>query len=132
MSMDGVEDELDRPARPTLVYPLGDPPPAGEAREIAPGVRWIRMPLPFALKWINLWLLEDGDGWTVVDTGVAMEESRGHWRAIFEANLAGRPVKRANRSAASSTFATAMTTSTKPIAVFGCASPRGCQTVCSV
>jgi len=96
MSMDGLEDEVtaDRPARPSLIYPLGDPPEAGIAREIAPGVRWIRMPLPFALKWINLWLLEDGDGWTVVDTGVAMEQSREHWRAIFEANLQGRPVKR--------------------------------------
>jgi glyoxylase-like metal-dependent hydrolase (beta-lactamase superfamily II) len=94
MSMDGVEDEPDRLARPSLAYPLGDPPPAGMAREIAPGVHWIRMPLPFALKWINLWLLEDGEGWTVVDTGVATEESRGHWRAIFEATLNGRPVRR--------------------------------------
>jgi glyoxylase-like metal-dependent hydrolase (beta-lactamase superfamily II) len=92
--MDGVEDELARPARPTLVYPLGEPPAAGEAREIAPGVRWVRMPLPFALQWINLWLLEDGDGWTVVDTGMGLEESRGHWRTIFDANLQGRPVKR--------------------------------------
>ncbi|MEZ5996547.1 MAG: MBL fold metallo-hydrolase [Hyphomonadaceae bacterium] len=96
MSMDGVEDAqaLDRPARPSLVYPLGDPPPAGVAREIAPGVHWVRMPLPFALKWINLWLIEDGDGWTIVDTGVALEESREHWRAIFEATLKGKPVTR--------------------------------------
>jgi glyoxylase-like metal-dependent hydrolase (beta-lactamase superfamily II) len=96
MSMDGLEDEVtaDRPTRPQLVYPLGEPPEAGIAREIAPGVRWIRMPLPFALKWINLWLLEDGDGWTIIDTGVAMEQSREYWRAIFEATLAGLPVKR--------------------------------------
>jgi len=96
MSMDGLEDEVtaDRPARPSLVYPLGDPPEAGVAHEIAPGVRWIRMPLPFALKWINLWLLEDGDGWTVVDTGIAMEQSREHWRAIFESTLNGKPVTR--------------------------------------
>jgi len=94
MSMDGVENELERPVRPSLVYPLGEPPAAGLAQQIAPGVRWIRMPLPFALKWINLWLLEDGDGWTVVDTGVALEESRGHWRSIFEANLDGGRVKR--------------------------------------
>jgi len=94
--MDGVEDEVtaDRPARPQLVYPLGEPPEAGIAREIAPGLYWIRMPLPFALKWINLWLLEDGDGWTIVDTGVAMEQSREHWRAIFESTLGGKPVKR--------------------------------------
>ena len=94
--MDGLEDEVtaDRPARPTLVYPLGEPPLAGEAREIAPGVRWVRMPLPFALKWINLWLLEDGDGWTIIDTGVAMEQSREHWRSIFEATLKGGRVSR--------------------------------------
>jgi glyoxylase-like metal-dependent hydrolase (beta-lactamase superfamily II) len=96
MSMDGLEDDVaaDRPARPNLVYPLGDPPPAGEAREIAPGVHWVRMPLPFALKWINLWLLEDGEGWTIVDTGLGMEESRGHWRTIFESALKGKPVTR--------------------------------------
>ncbi|MES1156805.1 MAG: MBL fold metallo-hydrolase [Alphaproteobacteria bacterium] len=92
--MDGLEQELDRPARPTLVYPLGEPPLAGEARQIAPGVHWVRMPLPFALKWINLWMLEDGDGWTIVDTGLAMEESREYWRAIFAATLNGKPVKR--------------------------------------
>ncbi len=97
MSMDGLEDEAvaaERAARPKLVYPLGDPPPAGEAREIAPGVFWVRMPLPFALQWINLWLLKDGDGWTIVDTGIAMEQSREHWRAIFDSTLAGAPVKR--------------------------------------
>ncbi len=96
MSMDGLEDEAaaDRPARVQLAYPLGEPPPAGVAREIAPGVHWVRMPLPFALKWINLWLLEDGEGWTIVDTGVALEESREHWRAIFGATLKGKPVTR--------------------------------------
>ena len=96
MSMDGVEDKELAEARvkPALVYPLGEPPEAGVAREIAPGVHWVRMPLPFALKWINLWLLEDGDGWTIIDTGIAMEQTREYWRAIFEAKLGGKPVKR--------------------------------------
>ena len=95
MSMDGLEDDV-APARvkPKLEYPLGEPPEPGVAREIAPGVHWVRMPLPFALQWINLWLLEDGDGWTIVDTGIAMEVTREHWRAIFEAKLDGKPVKR--------------------------------------
>ncbi|MBL8201988.1 MAG: MBL fold metallo-hydrolase [Chromatiales bacterium] len=76
-------------------YPCGDPPPAGETKEIAPGVLWVRMPLPFALKWINLWLLDDGDGWMVVDTGVATDESRAHWTTIFASPaLQGRPVTR--------------------------------------
>ncbi|MES1201365.1 MAG: MBL fold metallo-hydrolase [Pseudomonadota bacterium] len=94
MSMDGLENELDRPAKPTLVYPLGEPPLAGETRQIAPGILWVRMPLPFALKWINLWMLEDGDGWTIVDTGIAMEETREYWRGIFAATLGGKPVTR--------------------------------------
>ena len=74
-------------------YPIGDPPAAGETKEIAPGVLWVRMPLPFALRWINLWLVEDGDGWTLVDTGVATDESRAHWRTIFSSPaLKGKPV----------------------------------------
>ncbi|HCK28652.1 MAG TPA: MBL fold metallo-hydrolase, partial [Alcanivorax sp.] len=40
-----------------------------QRREVAPGVHWLNFPLPFALDHINLWLLEDGDGWTLVDTG---------------------------------------------------------------
>ncbi|MGE0740007.1 MAG: MBL fold metallo-hydrolase [Hyphomonadaceae bacterium] len=95
--MDGLEDEAaaaERRGRPQLIYPLGDPPEAGIAREIAPGVHWVRMPLPFALQWINLWLIEDGDGWTIVDTGVGLEQSREYWRQIFDATLQGRPVKR--------------------------------------
>ncbi|QGZ94562.1 MBL fold metallo-hydrolase [Terricaulis silvestris] len=96
MSMDGVDDTevAEARIRPNLVYPLGDPPEAGVTREIAPGVHWIRMPLPFALKWINLWLLEDGDGWTIIDTGVAMEQSREYWRKIFDETLGGKPVTR--------------------------------------
>lgn len=95
MSMDGLEEAIEpRRGKPGLVYPLGDPPAAGEAREIAPGVHWVRMPLPFALQWINLWLIEDGEGWTVIDTGVALEQSREYWRLVFERTLGGKPVTR--------------------------------------
>jgi glyoxylase-like metal-dependent hydrolase (beta-lactamase superfamily II) len=93
MSMDGLEDAPVR-VKPQLVYPLGEPPEPGVAREIAPGVHWVRMPLPFALQWINLWLLEDGDDWTIIDTGIAMEQTRDYWRAIFDAKLDGKTVKR--------------------------------------
>ncbi|HRE44384.1 MAG TPA: MBL fold metallo-hydrolase, partial [Terricaulis sp.] len=60
----------------------------------APGVYWVRMRLPFALQAINLWLIEDGDGWTIVDTGIALEESREFWRKIFDEVLQGKPVTR--------------------------------------
>ena len=49
---------------------------AGETLPVAPGVVWLRSPLPFKLDHINLWLLEDGDGWTVVDTGIFLMNPR--------------------------------------------------------
>lgn len=79
----------------SLTYPCGDPPAAGETKEVAPGVLWLRMPLPFALRWINLWLLEDDDGWLAVDTGVGTDECRQLWSALLESpELRGRPVTR--------------------------------------
>lgn len=91
MSMDGLESP---PMRAKLVYPFGDPPVPGTTQEVARGVRWVRMPLPFALQWINLWLIEDDGGWALVDTGVATEQTREHWRAIFAGDLGGAPITR--------------------------------------
>ena len=78
-----------------LEYPRAAPPAGGETFEIAPGVHWLRMPLPFALDHINLWLLEDGDGWTLVDCGIGDDTTRALWERIFAERVAGRPVKRA-------------------------------------
>ena len=76
-------------------YPFADTIPApGEALAVAPGVWWIRMPLPFALDHINLWLLEDGEGWTIVDTGYGAEATWSLWERLLAAPMAGRPVKR--------------------------------------
>jgi glyoxylase-like metal-dependent hydrolase (beta-lactamase superfamily II) len=82
-----------------LHYPLGDSLPApGSALDVAPGVRWLRMPLPFALDHINLWLLRDAidgaEGWTVVDCGVATAATRELWAQVFDTELQGLPVLR--------------------------------------
>jgi glyoxylase-like metal-dependent hydrolase (beta-lactamase superfamily II) len=77
-----------------LDYPLPTPPAPGETLEVVPGVRWLRMPLPFALDHINLWLLEDGDGVVIVDCGLATDATRALWEQIFDRELGGRPVKR--------------------------------------
>jgi glyoxylase-like metal-dependent hydrolase (beta-lactamase superfamily II) len=78
----------------TLDFPVATPPAPGEVMPIAPGVLWLRMPLPFALNHINLWLLEDGPGWTIVDCGFAGEQTTALWDQIFAGHLAGRPVRR--------------------------------------
>ena len=83
-----------------LAYPLGDTLPAvGTTIELAPGVRWLRMPLPFALDHINLWLLRDRDdagreGWAIVDCGVANDTTRAAWEQVFAQDLDGLPVLR--------------------------------------
>ena len=78
----------------TLHFPFDAPERFGEPQEVAEGVFWLRMPLPFSLDHINLWLLDEGDGWTIVDTGVATDTVIDLWLALFEQWMAGKPVKR--------------------------------------
>src|SRR5690606_4955730 len=73
----------DRLSRPVLEYPFDETPEPGVAREIAPGVLWLRMPLPFTLDHINLWALRDGDRWAIVDTGVQSREIAAAWRTLL-------------------------------------------------
>jgi glyoxylase-like metal-dependent hydrolase (beta-lactamase superfamily II) len=92
------------PQESELEYTFGDTLPAtGTTLEVAPGVRWLRMGLPFALNHINLWLLEDTreaadgsveHGWTIVDCGIATDATREAWEAIFANELRGLPVLR--------------------------------------
>lgn len=87
------------PLESQLAYPLGDTlPAAGEVIDIAPGIKWLRMTLPFALNHVNLWLLEDElagqSGWTIVDCGIDNEITRAAWENIFAHHLQGRPVLR--------------------------------------
>jgi glyoxylase-like metal-dependent hydrolase (beta-lactamase superfamily II) len=72
----------------------GEPPPPGDAREIAPGILWLRMPLPFALDHINLWLIDEDDGCTLVDCGYGDATTRAQWQRHFETTLAKRPLAR--------------------------------------
>ena len=77
-----------------LQFPVATPPAPGEVIMVAPGILWLRMPLPFALDHINLWLLEDGPVWTAVDTGFALPETRAAWQRIFAEALGGRRIGR--------------------------------------
>jgi glyoxylase-like metal-dependent hydrolase (beta-lactamase superfamily II) len=79
----------------TLTYPHPQPIAPGTALTVAPGIVWVRMPLPFQLNHINLWLLEDGAGWVVIDTGVGLDDTRALWERIFAGELGDRPLTRA-------------------------------------
>ncbi len=78
-----------------LEHPFEDVPRPAETIAVASGIKWLRMPLPFkGLDHINLWLLEDGDGWTIVDCGLRSSKVRDLWERLFETELEGRPVVR--------------------------------------
>ncbi len=77
-----------------ISYPFETRPEFGESMPVVPGIVWLRSPLPFKLDHINLWLLEDGDGWTVADTGVFFDEAKAAWHKAFDGPMAGRPVDR--------------------------------------
>ena len=76
-----------------IPHPFEAPAP-GAAVELAPGVLWLRLPLPMALDHVNVYALDDGDGWTVIDTGLNSGKTRAIWQAMLEGPLAGRPVRR--------------------------------------
>jgi len=78
----------------SLDHPWTTLPPPGGVIDVARGIKSLRMPLPFQLNHINLWLLEDGPGWTVVDTGVGLEETRALWERVFAGPFGGRPLTR--------------------------------------
>lgn len=92
---DGAPDELlvDSPRAP-LSYPFAEPPEPGQAVEVADGVLWLRQPLPFELDHINVWAIRDGEGWTVVDTGVRTPAAKAAWEQAFAGPLEGLPVTR--------------------------------------
>ena len=101
-----AREPRERLEKPTLIYPFAEPPEVGKVIEIAPGVVWMRMPLPGQLNHINVWGLQDGSssdvasddvndvGWAVVDTGMGTDETLAAWRAIFASTTNQRPLTR--------------------------------------
>ncbi|WP_426033426.1 MBL fold metallo-hydrolase [Cypionkella sp. TWP1-2-1b2] len=75
-------------------HPWDAPPAEGEAVEIAPHILWMRLPLPMALDHVNIYALDDRDGWTLVDTGMSSRRTKAIWAALIAGPLAGKPVRR--------------------------------------
>jgi glyoxylase-like metal-dependent hydrolase (beta-lactamase superfamily II) len=87
------------PLESQLAYPFGDTIPApGTVHDIAPGLRWLRMPLPFALDHINLWLLDDESagkqGYALVDCGASTDATRAAWEEVFDSAMDNKPLHR--------------------------------------
>ena len=73
----------------TLTFPHAAPPMPGEVTQIAPGVLWFRLKLPFQLNHVNIYLIEDNGGWLALDTGLGTDECRIGWDNILTGPLRG-------------------------------------------
>ena len=88
-------DNMSRRGYDPLTYRFEDQAPApGRVTLVADGVYWVRMPMGGRLNHINVWLLRDRDGWTIVDTGLFRDNVKDHWREIFAAQLDAKPITR--------------------------------------
>ncbi len=84
--MHSKAETLVKPADP-LSYPFETPPRLDEVIEIRPGVLWVRLELPFRLNHVNIYLLADGDGWTMIDAGFGNEATIAAWTKLFDGPL---------------------------------------------
>jgi glyoxylase-like metal-dependent hydrolase (beta-lactamase superfamily II) len=64
-----------------------------DPRELAQGLFGIRFALPFALDHVNVWLIADDDGWTLIDAGLADQRTRDRWEELA-GFMAARPLRR--------------------------------------
>ncbi|PIE41578.1 MAG: hypothetical protein CSA49_02685 [Gammaproteobacteria bacterium] len=78
----------------SLTFPFTDPPENHQVVTIHPHVKWIRMPLPFSLAYINCYLLKDNDGWCVLDTGMYRKAAVKRWENVIKESLQGEPITR--------------------------------------
>ncbi len=76
-----------------LTFPFPEPPAPGESLEVLPGIHWVRLPLPLKLDHVNVWALEDGEGLTIIDTGLADAQTQDLLRRV-RATLPRRPLRR--------------------------------------
>ena len=80
--------------RAGLRYPFETPPEPGEAIEVADGILWLRQPLPMKLDHVNIYALDDGDSWCIIDTGMHTRKSVAMWEKALAGPLGGKPVSR--------------------------------------
>ncbi|MFD1699706.1 MBL fold metallo-hydrolase [Halopseudomonas phragmitis] len=81
-----------REAQVGLRFPWDRAPDAGEVMQVAEGMLWLRMPLPFGLDHINLYLLQHEHGWVVVDTGLNTPQSHSVWEQVLSGALESKPI----------------------------------------
>jgi glyoxylase-like metal-dependent hydrolase (beta-lactamase superfamily II) len=77
-----------------LIFPQPEPPAPAATIEVAPGILWARLPLPFRLDHVNIYFIADGDGWALLDTGLGDKVTQAAWQPLIDGHLRQRPLTR--------------------------------------
>ena len=77
-----------------IEYAFDDPPSNGEPMRVADDLYLLRLPLPFALDHVNVWLLEGDSGWTIIDSGLGTDQCLDIWEKILDGLLKSKPVEK--------------------------------------
>ena len=80
------------PGKLDFAYP--EPPAPGHTIEVAPGILWARLSLPFLLDHVNIYFIDDGDGWALIDTGLGNKATQAAWQPLLDSVLTHRPLTR--------------------------------------
>jgi glyoxylase-like metal-dependent hydrolase (beta-lactamase superfamily II) len=83
-----------KPHTPGIDHPWEHPPEPGAVTEVAPGILWARLPLPMRLNHVNVYILDEGDHWSLIDTGLDWTKGRAAWQALLAGPLGAKPVGR--------------------------------------
>ena len=83
-----------QPSHPSLLtFPFAAPPAPGALFDVAPGIRWLRLPLPYRLDHVNIYLIENEGGWTCFDTGLGTDMCKEAWEVGVAGPLQGQALK---------------------------------------
>ena len=80
-------------AHSKLTFPIPSPPAPGSVTDIAPGIRWLRLPLPYRLDHVNIYLIENQGGWTALDSGLGTDACKQAWDAALAGALRGQALQ---------------------------------------
>jgi glyoxylase-like metal-dependent hydrolase (beta-lactamase superfamily II) len=89
-----IKPDLQAAPPAQLIFPHVSPPAPGTTIEAAPGILWARLALPFRLDHVNIYFIDDGKGWALIDTGLGNQATKLAWQTLLEGPLGGRPLTR--------------------------------------